>query len=295
MDAQVFSVFAQELVKEAVTVENLYRGVSSAKNVDLNPGWLAKREVRQAGGGMMRPTSRQAVPVWKQSPERAKLVTGLNQLHKQLKASPIKAVSDRADLVYKAEPKSLYSGIPKFIESRIAGKIKVDPEIVNTNIPASAGKPKLQTPEAQKALTALVASHELAERRVHPKNIRKFNGHLAPEVLLKERNAIARLEGPGAREAADTMAAVRERSGEAQHMRNLLTNAYGPRAAQFLEGDQKVPKAMLRNLRRRLRTGEVSVRNSNPKFMSRGTPTFEDVNFDDLPPEIQKLTGRANS
>lgn len=259
MDAQVFSVFAQELVKEAVTVDDLYRGVSSAKNVDLNPGWLAKsmERLRIGSSASSKPTSRQAISILERSPDVAKLRSTVNELRDQLSASPSKAVRDQAKFFRDPDPRWFYSKIPKFITQ--AGKIKIDPKRINTNLSAAAGRPKLQTPEAQKALTSLTASHELAERRIHPRDVRPFSTHLAPEVLLKERNAIARLEGPGAREAADMMTAVRERSGEAQHMRNLLTNAYGPRAAQFLEGDQKVPKAMLRNFRRRLRTGEIDL------------------------------------
>ena len=275
MDAQVFSVFAQELVKEAVTVDDLYRGVSSAKNVDLNPGWLAKSMTRLGIGSSAssKPTSRQWISIMEGSPKVDELRISVNQLRDQLSASPSKAVRDQAKFLRDPDPRWLYSKIPKFFRSK-AGEIKIDPERINTNVSILAGKPKLQTPEAKKAVTAMVASHELAERRVHPRDIREFSTHLAPEVLLKERNALARLEGPGAREAADTMAAFRERSGEAQYMRNLLTHAYGPRAAQFLEGDQKVPKAMIRNLRRRLWAREIKLYEL---------------------PKIQELTGRASS
>lgn len=254
MDAQVFSVFAQELIKEAVTVEDLYRGVSSAKNVDLDPGWLDKPILNQQGGAMAIGTSRQLRPALAQAPQNV----SIDKLQNFLKRAPLQAVKDQAAKLDNLKATS--AGIPEHVR----GKILINPEGINTILPAISGRPKLQAPEAQKALTALTASHELAERRVNPKNIQRFQSHLAPEVLLKERNALARLEGPGAREAVGVLAAAREQTGEAQQMRNLLTNAYGPRASQFLEGDQKVPKAMLRNLRRRLQANPALLDEADP-------------------------------
>lgn len=254
MDAQVFAVFVQELVKEAVTVDDLYQGVSSAKNVDLDPAWLDRPTVNQRGGAMGVGTSRQLRPLLDQDPTNV----GLNKLQDLMRRAPLQAIRDRASNLDNLKT------TPSSIPDNVRGRIFVNPEGVNTVIPALAGKPKLQTPEAQKALTALATSHELAERGVAPKNVRRFNSHLAPEVLLKERNAIARLEGPGAQEAADLLASLRSETGEAQHMRNLLTRTYGPRAAQFLEGDQKVPKAMLRSLRRQLQANPALLEDASP-------------------------------
>lgn len=250
MDAQVFSVFAQELVKEAVTVEDLYRGVSSAKNVNLKGGPITSFLTRSSA--VTFPTTRQTKIV-----ARDIVSDSIDNVYRRMRDSPIKAVRDQARTVLRYE-KPIMDNM-KLSRMPFRGKIIVNPRGVNTDLATWAKKPKLQTPEAQKALTSLVASHELAERGVDPKNIQRFSSHFAPEVLLKERNAIARLEGPGAREAVDMMAAARERTGEAQQMRNLLTNAYGPRAVQFLEGNEKVPKAMLRNLRRRFREGDLHI------------------------------------
>jgi hypothetical protein len=255
MDSQMFSFFVQELVKEAVTVDDLYRGTTSAKNVNLDLAPEDRRSVRQQGGGVSIATDRQLKPALEQY---APNVT-TNKMQDMLRRAPVKALRDQADKL------DVLKHTPSSIPKQLRGIIAIDPDTVNTVVPALAGRPKLQSPYAQRALTALSTSHELAERRIAPRDIRRFQSHLAPEVLLKERNAIARLEGPGAREAADLLAAAREQTGEAQHMRNLLTNAYGPRAQQFLEGDQKVPKALLRGLRRKLR--------ENPSILEAADPT----------------------
>jgi hypothetical protein len=134
----------------------------------------------------------------------------------------------------------------------MVGAIEVQPDTVNKFFPGVTGR-TLSSPEARRGLTALTAAHELAERRVAPKDIKRVHNHLSPDVLMKERNAIARLEGPGADEAREAIAKFRESSGEADHMKRLLTRAYGPRAAQFLEGDQKVSKAMRKGLLRKMR------------------------------------------
>lgn len=119
--------------------------------------------------------------------------------------------------------------------------------------------------EADVARTGVFASHELAERSVHPRNIHPFYSHLSPEVLLKERNTVARLTGPGSENAKNFMGRLRDRSGEAQHLKNLMTSAFNdPRAAQFLEGSEKVPKAMRKALNRRLAADPGLIARTHP-------------------------------
>lgn len=254
MDSQVFSFFVEELTKEAVTVDDLYRGTTSAKNVNINPLAFEAAQVNQMGGGLSMPTNRQM------NPALAQLKSNVEATKVQdfMRRIPLKSMQAGADSL------ELIKTTPSDIGKDVRGSIIISPSGVQKALPAIAGTSELSTPEAQKALVALTASHELAERRVAPKNIRRFQSHLAPEVLLKERNAIARLEGPGGREAADLMTKVRESTGEAQHMRNLLTRAYGPRAAQFLEGNEKVPKSMLRGLRRKLREDPSILEQADP-------------------------------
>lgn len=254
MDSQMFSFFVQELVKEAVTVDDLYRGTTSAKNVHLTLSPEDRRPIRQKGGAIAVPTNRQLKPALKQDAFNVYI----GELQDFARRMPVQAIRDQVGIL--ETMKKTPSSVPKHLR----GIVAIDPDTVNTVVPALAGRSKLQSPDAQRALTALAAAHELAERRVAPRDVRRIQTHLAPEALLKERNAIARLEGPGAREAADLMAAAREQTGEAQHMRNLLTGAYGPRAQQFLEGDQKVPKALLRGLRRKL--------SENPSILEAADP-----------------------
>lgn len=254
MNSQVFSFFVKELTKEAVTVDDLYRGTTSAKNVNITPLATEAAQVNQMGGGLAMPTGRQINPALEQL-DRNVQATKVQDFMRRIPLKSMQAGADNLELL-KVKP----SDVPK----NLRGAIVISPSGVQKALPAIAGTSELATPEAQRALTALVASHELAERRVAPKNIRRFQSHLAPEVLLKERNAIARLEGPGGREAAEVLAKARESTGEAQHMRNLLTRAYGPRAAQFLEGNEKVPKSMLRGLRRKLREDPSILEQANP-------------------------------
>lgn len=229
-------------VKEAVTVDELYRKTTSAPGVDINPQFLDRAITNAQGGAVTGPTRRQMPEAFGQMPS----TVGLRKL---------RSVADRiphpAARKFSKNLESL--AVAPRIRKEDGGKIMVNPEAIQKIMPVYSGARELASPEAQRGLTGLVTSHELAERRVAPRDIRRFRSHFAPEVLLKERNAIARLEGPGGREAAEMLAKVRESTGEAQYMRNLLTRAYGPRAAQFLEGNEKVPKALLRGLRKKLR------------------------------------------
>jgi hypothetical protein len=229
-------------VKEAVTVDDLYRKTTSAPGVDINPQSLDRMVANAQGGAVTNPTSRQMPEAFGQAPT----TVGMRKLRSVADRIPHRLARDFS---HGLKPFTEAPRIPK----KDGGKILVNPEAIQKVLPAYRGTSELVSPEARRGLTALVTSHELAERRVAPKDIRRFQSHFAPEVLLKERNAIARLEGPGGREAAEMLAKTREATGEAQHMRNLLTRAYGPRAAQFLEGNEKVPKALLRGLRRKLR------------------------------------------
>lgn len=265
---QVFSFFADELVnefvKEAVTVDDLYRGTTSAKNVNITPNISDAAALNQLGGAASVATGRQLGPALEQFRPNIEMA----KVQDLMRRVPLKAMQVGADSL------EVHKTKPSDVARSARGSILINPSAVQKIIPAVAGTSELTTPEAQRALTALTASHELAERRVAPKNIRRFNSHLAPEVLLKERNAIARLEGPGGREAAELLAKTRESTGEAQHMRNLLTRAYGPRAAQFLEGNEKVPKAMLRGLRRKLQ--------EDPSLLEQADPTKSMGVFDKL-------------
>ena len=257
MDSILYSFFVQDMTKEAVTVDDLYRKTTTAPGVDINPEFLSRATANAQGGALIVPTKRQMPEAFAQTPT----AIGVRKLRSMIDRIPHSAARKFSkDL----EP---FTEAPR-MRKQDGGKILVNPEAVQKIAPAVSGAREVVSPEAQRGLTGLATSHELAERRVAPKDIRRFQSHLAPEVLLKERNAIARLEGPGAREARDILTALREQTGEAQHMRNLLTRAYGPRAQQFLEGDQKVPKAILKGLRRKLREDPSILEAADPvKFM----------------------------
>lgn len=243
------------LTKEAVTVDDLYRGTTSANNVKFT-------SLPPSSPAITFPTRRQMPNAIAQTP----LVKGID--------APMTAIRKSRLIPGAAKKKALESlqaaqdNQKRQMRGELAfapkGGIRINPDKLPATIAALSDTQPVTSTRGTRALAALAASHELAERRVRPKDIVRFRSHFAPEVLLKERNALARLEGPGAEEAVRSLTAAREATGEAQQMRNLLTNVYGDRAAQFLEGNEKVPKAMLRNLRRRLRADPSLIEAADP-------------------------------
>jgi hypothetical protein len=133
------------------------------------------------------------------------------------------------------------------------GRIVVDPTVVGAVSPH--GRPKSVAERG--ALTATSAAHELMERRVKPKAYGRDPNvqHGDMGVLMKEHNMASRLEGPGANYARKHLRSMRKATGEDKQLRDLITKTYGPRAAQFLDEGQKIPRAMRRDLQRRARRG----------------------------------------
>jgi hypothetical protein len=251
-------------VKEAIDADELMNKVRNANNVMIGP--------------QMPQQMAATIPTRRQYPAMMKQDEGVRQLREmqgrisEMENSPVfqrigqrfpktregvttvKRLTDLSlQMRTQAPPKEL------------AGRILIDPK----RLARAFGGGKL-SPEGERALTGVITSHELAERRVRPEHIQALESHAAPEVLLKERNAVARLTGAGADEARKAMTELRYGTGEADWMRNLLTDQYGPRAAQFLEGEEKVPKAILRNLRRRIQQNPGIVDKAEP-FARMGT------------------------
>ena len=146
----------------------------------------------------------------------------------------------------------------------MAGQIHVDPDATDATLRSIAGGPKLG-PDAKKAQTAVVLGHEEAERRVKPGEIAPLYSHASPKVLLEEHGMLSKATGPGAAEARTRFRQLRERTGEAQHMKNLAVTALNdPRALQYFEEGQKIPKAMRKAIMRKV--------NEDPGLVNRTKP-----------------------
>jgi hypothetical protein len=115
-----------------------------------------------------------------------------------------------------------------------------------------------KTPEGRRSLRDMITAHESFERQVRPKDfsstMANTKGHASIDVLMKERNMLNKLKGPGAKEAVRALRTTRNARGESRMLRNELTGAYGPRAHRFLNPGQKIPKAMRKDMLRRARS-----------------------------------------
>lgn len=140
------------------------------------------------------------------------------------------------------------------------GTIHIHPEIAARTAAATAGVPDL-SPQGVRANSAFSVSHELAERAVKPRDaLLGYGGHLSPDVLMKEHNMLSTLTGPGAEEVRHLTRAMRAGSGEADHLRQAFTTAFrDPRAAQFLEEGQKIPKAMRNAMLTKIRANPTGI------------------------------------
>jgi hypothetical protein len=251
-------------VKEAIDADELMNKVRNANNVMIGPQMPQQM-------AMTIPTRRQYPHLLSQDRQTRQMQQEIDQIG-QMENSPVfQRINQRfpkagEGVTTVKQQKELALRMRKQVPPKsVAGSILIDPK----RIARGFGGGKL-SPEGERALTGVITSHELAERRVRPEHIQALESHMAPEVLLKERNAVARLTGAGADEARKAMTELRYGTGEADWMRNLLTDQYGPRAAQFLEGEEKVPKAILRNLRRRIQQNPGIVDKAEP-FARMGT------------------------
>jgi len=151
------------------------------------------------------------------------------------------------------------------LSSPAKGQVAINPQMLTGTMKALSDQPNVSRIAERGAMTGVGGVHELFERGVNPKNVVPLYSHLAPEVLLKEHNALSKLTGPGADQARKSFRGARKNSGEAEHMRNLLVQEFGPRASQFLEEGQKVPKGMMKALRKKLRDNPGRLQDAVPK------------------------------
>lgn len=123
-------------------------------------------------------------------------------------------------------------------------------------VAAQLGAKKISKP-GRAALHDATVMHEQFERAVRPRDMNLAyitnRGHRSTDVLAKEHNMLSRLEGPGADEARKTFRGYRQASGETAELQNLLVDTYGHRAAQFMQEGRKIPKAMRKDLLRKIR------------------------------------------
>lgn len=257
--------YVRELEKLAVDAASLLRSVTKAKNVHVakNPAALGR------GGAQAIPSAAaasRAVDSFLAPKVRAvKRVQGVAD-----RVPKVGGLRSRAQSIAREARNSvdLEARSMKRSTRANAGRIDIDPQGVDAALSMMSGVGGTKTTAGRKALTGVVASHDLAERAVKKRDVAPFSSHLSPEVLLKEHNTLSRLTGEGADEARKVMRNVRRRSGESEHMRNLVVQQYGPRAAQFFDEGEKIPKAMRKDLLRRLQRDPSILQRAAPGTLS---------------------------
>lgn len=182
------------------------------------------REV--GGGGVLLPTSAQYTP--------------LHRLHQRQRRA-IQTPFIRQMLQSQHRP--LHHAARKH-----PGLLVVTPDVARSFTPRG----KTLAPQTTKDIRDVATLHEQFERAVPPSRLTWQNqlfSHLSPEVLIKERNLLGRLRGPGSREIRQTLGTIREQK-EYPVLREMFQEAFkDPRAAQFLQGSARVPKAMRKRYR----------------------------------------------
>ena len=108
------------------------------------------------------------------------------------------------------------------------------------------------SPEGRKAFDIAMGHHEGFERAALRGPVRFGYGHMNPSVLAKEHNLLAAMEGPGAAEARAALQGLRGSQGDAAALSQSLEKMFGPRAAVEFGAGAKIPKAMRRQLERRV-------------------------------------------
>lgn len=274
------AAFADELsssfTKEAVDVQQLYQNVMKAPHVHTAPDPKdILGSVREAFGAGPTAQTMPAYPQMRAVVEHrfAPLGRGIQQGRDLLGKLPTWAQPSAAhDLLghldtqvsaARAAPAEMRKHSPE-----MAGRIDLRSKKIDQLV-SGAGALSAPTPLQSRANMAAVGAHELYERGVKARHVAPIASHLSPEVLLKEHNLLSRLTGHGADYTREGMRTMRNTTGEAEHMRNLLNNAFGERATQFLNEGEKVPKAMRHALRRKLTENPGMVAEAAPGFWSK--------------------------
>jgi hypothetical protein len=187
---------------------------------------------------------------------------------------PLVQSASKLSPAIKARVEEAQKGLVEGRKHHPAGRINLAPSTLHRVIPAMAQMREPANKAERHALTGLLGVHELHERNQPARHVVPVYSHLHPEVLLKEHNAVSTLSGPGADYAREVLRKARHQTGEHQHMRNLLQHAFGERAGQFLREGEKVPKAMMRALRKKLQTDPELIARSAPDLVTRAGATL---------------------
>lgn len=137
---------------------------------------------------------------------------------------------------------------------------------LSAKIPEAMGHAPISN-EAKRPLAYFQGHHEGFERGVKPREEAYGFGHRSPTVLMNESNMINRATGPGAEEAAGVVRHIRNVSGDGAALQAGMVKQYGPRATQFLEPGNKVPKAMRKHFAQQAHVGNVTEFTQMPKPM----------------------------
>lgn len=244
--------FWSEVEKIAVDAEELSRKTRAAKGVRIGTGLDA---MGQAGALTIPPKQPMGALIQQRMAPAANIIN---------KASDYAARLPRfgGDLSKKIQEggSELLRGMEENIRAQTRavgrpGDIVINPDLIEKVMPALGGrKGQPLSPAGKSALTGVITSHELAERRVKKRDIAPIASHLSPDVLFKEHNMLSRLTGAGSDEARDTLRAVRRSTGEESHVRRIVGEAIkDPRAQAYLAEGEKIPKAMRKHILRTIR------------------------------------------
>ena len=249
MNIVIYHSLEDELEKIAVSTTTLFRNVRRAKNVGIHSDARALAAASGGGGVSYSRSAREAKAARDVVKKKFTPTAVTKGLPKWMPASwKSKVKKTYADKVHPGIRQGL-DAAPAGAANR--GKIVIAPEFIGDSFATMSGKRGPKRMAERGAITAAVGAHELFERGA-PKKIQKVFSHRHPNVLLKEHNLLSKLEGPGAEYTRRTMRAGRERTGENRFIRQLVGDAYGPRASQFLQEGRKIPKAMRKNLERKI-------------------------------------------
>lgn len=200
----MWRAFFDEIEKIAVSMKEIRQAAKRIRGVVRLPSHL------EALGGLYAPTTKQMTSAG------TKKLSDLQTA--ALGKETIKQMEQVLAPLYKKHP-------GKILSSPNVGRV-LDPTIRGSRV---------------KNLEAFVHLHEAAERAATSRPI-PASLHTSPEVLIKDKNLLARLTGRGSGGVKRSIGELRQ--PEFDFLQQQMTKAFGPEAQKFFEPGAKIPKAM---------------------------------------------------
>jgi len=257
----ILTHFAAELEKLAVDAADLYDRVRKAKHVHFDePSPVEGHNIT----AQTQPTRRQM------SAMQTKAMDGLEATVNRMPDNDFITKAQLLEMTRAHAPRANQQMRDHMKATNAYGRIDLNHKAI-TQALGSVGSVPTEGSHAAKVLTALAGAHELFERKVNPRDgVAGMQGHLSPDVLLKEHNMLSRLTGEGSDHARGLLRSMRVATGEAGHVRGMVDEAFGhdPRAQQFLEEGAKMPKAMRKALLHKVQTDPSIIERARPDFVA---------------------------